>query len=100
MAGMEGSSPPCRLPTQTRLVASAAAKALGLPLVFLSQSALAAAAPRCKTRSERVEGIIGLPSLAEAAAVAGAGLDSRLVLERISRSGATCAIATLAEEEP
>ena len=79
---------------------AAAATALGLPLVFLSQLALSAAAARCKTRSARVEDMIGLPSLAEAAAIAGAGLGSRLLLERISSRGATCAIATLAEEEP
>jgi cobalt-precorrin 5A hydrolase len=79
---------------------AAAATALRLPLVFLSHSALAAAAARCKTRSARVEAMIGLPSLAEAAAIAGAGLRSRLVLERISGWRVTCAIASSGEEEP
>jgi cobalt-precorrin 5A hydrolase len=79
---------------------AAAATALRLPLVFLSQSALAAAAARCKTRSARVEAMFGLPSLAEAAAIAGAGPGSRLVLERISGWSATCAIASSPKEEP
>lgn len=78
----------------------AAATALRVPLVFLSHAVLAAAAARCRTRSARVEAMIGLPSLAEAAALAGAGRGSRLVLERISQSGVTCAIASLVEEKP
>jgi cobalt-precorrin 5A hydrolase len=70
-----------------------AAAALGMKLVFLSRVALEAASSRCATRSARVQRLIGLPSLAEAAALAGGGEDSRLVLERISEGGASCALA-------
>jgi len=72
---------------------AAAAAALGLDLVLLSHAALLAAAPRCVTHSLRVEALTGLPSLAEAAALAGAGAASRLILPRISKAGASCAIA-------
>jgi cobalt-precorrin 5A hydrolase len=74
-----------------------AAATLGLRLVFLPPAELEAAASRCVTRSPRVEALIGLPSLAEAAALAGAGAGSRLVLERISEGGASCAIAASSE---
>ncbi|MBV9751110.1 MAG: cobalamin biosynthesis protein [Hyphomicrobiales bacterium] len=70
-----------------------AAQALGLKLVLLPRGRLEAAASRCETRSARVQAIIGLPSLAEAAALAGAGEGSRLVQARISEGGASCAIA-------
>jgi cobalt-precorrin 5A hydrolase len=70
-----------------------AAATLGMKLVFLPRAKLEAAAPRCTTRSTRVEALIGLPSLAEAAALAGAGEGSRLVLQRISEGGASCAMA-------
>jgi cobalt-precorrin 5A hydrolase len=70
-----------------------AAAALGMKLVFLPSAELEAVASRCATRSARVQRLIGLPSLAEAAALAGAGEGSRLVLERISGGGASCALA-------
>lgn len=70
-----------------------AAATLGMKLVLLPHAALEAAASRCKTRSPRVQALIGLPSLAEAAALAGAGEGSRLVLQRISEGGASCALA-------
>jgi cobalt-precorrin 5A hydrolase len=74
-----------------------AAATLRMKLVLLPHAALEAAAPRCATRSARVQELIGLPSLAEAAALAGAGEGSRLVLERISKGGASCALAMPAE---
>jgi len=74
-----------------------AAARLGMQLVFLPRVELEAAAPRCATRSARVEAIIGIPSLAEAAALAGAGSGSRLVVERISEGGASCALAIPSE---
>ncbi len=77
-----------------------AAAALGLPLIGLPQAELEAAAARCETRSERVQALFGLPSLAEAAALAGAGRDSLLVLKRISENGASCAVALRAEATP
>lgn len=72
---------------------SAAAARLGLPLVFVPKSDLEAVADRVETRSERVVALFGLPSVAEAAALAGAGAGSRLVVPRISGDGVTCAIA-------
>jgi cobalamin biosynthesis protein CbiG len=74
-----------------------AAATLRMKLVLLPHAALEAAAPRCATRSALVQELIGLPSLAEAAALAGAGEGSRLVLERISKGGASCALAMPAE---
>ena len=74
-----------------------AAAMLGLELVPLARADLEAAAPRCATSSERVERLLGLPSLAEAAALAGAGCNSRLILERISGDGASCAVARAEE---
>jgi cobalt-precorrin 5A hydrolase len=71
----------------------AAATLLGIELVGLPQAELERAASRCETRSERVLRATGLPSLAECAALAGAGPGSRLVLERISGGGASCAVA-------
>jgi cobalt-precorrin 5A hydrolase len=77
-----------------------AAAALGLKLVPLPRAALEAAAPRCETRSRRVQALLGLPSLAEAAALAGAGEGSRLALARISEGGASCAVALPSEIAP
>nr|WP_181704202.1 cobalamin biosynthesis protein [Chthonobacter albigriseus] len=72
---------------------TAAAAVLGLPLVFVPRRDLEAAADRAVTRSERVVALFGVPSVAETAALAGAGPDGRLVLPRISADGVTCAIA-------
>ena len=54
-------------------------------------------AARAVTRSERVERLIGLPGLAETAALAGAGRGGELIVARIASEGATCAIAYAAE---
>jgi len=70
-----------------------AARALGLELHFLTFDRLAAEAPRATTRSVRVERHIGLPSLAETAALAGAGPGGALIVARLAADGATCAIA-------
>jgi cobalt-precorrin 5A hydrolase len=77
-----------------------AAAALGMKLILLPRAELEAAASRCETRSERVQALIGLPSLAEAAALAGAGEGARLALKRISEGGASCAVARCAEIAP
>jgi cobalt-precorrin 5A hydrolase len=74
----------------------AAAQALGCDLVFLSREALGAEAPRLLTRSAAVQSRFGLDSVAEAAALAGAGPDARLLGPRIAANGATCAIALAA----
>ncbi|HTI02212.1 MAG TPA: cobalamin biosynthesis protein, partial [Acidisoma sp.] len=48
---------------------------------------------RCLTRSARAQREVGLASVAEAAALAGAGPGGRLVLARIAADGVTCALA-------
>jgi cobalt-precorrin 5A hydrolase len=70
-----------------------AARALGLPLVFLEAGALRAASGRAATKSAKVAQLFGLPSIAETAALAGAGPASYLIAPRISEGGASCAIA-------
>jgi cobalt-precorrin 5A hydrolase len=75
-----------------------AAAALALPLVFLPRAALEAAAPGAETRSDRVVELFGVPSIAETAALAGAGPGAKLVVPRISAAGATCAVALRSED--
>jgi cobalt-precorrin 5A hydrolase len=72
---------------------AAAAKALGLPLVFLEAEVLRQASLRAATSSQRVMALFGLPSIAETAALAGAGPSSVLLVARMSEGGASCAIA-------
>jgi cobalt-precorrin 5A hydrolase len=72
---------------------SGAASLLELDLVFLPREALEAAAPRVRTQSAAARRRFGLPSVAEAAALAGAGAGSRLLGPRLIGNGATCAIA-------
>jgi cobalt-precorrin 5A hydrolase len=69
------------------------ASRLGLDLVCLSRDALLAQAPFVQTRSVRTQRLFGVPSVAEAAALAGAGAASVLIVPRIASQGATCAIA-------
>jgi len=70
-----------------------AANALGLPLVFLAEDVLRQTAGRAATRSQAVLARFDLPSVAETAALAGAGPASTLLLARVSAGGASCAIA-------
>jgi len=70
-----------------------AARSLGLRLIFLTHERLSREAARAVTHSARVERHVGLPSLAETAALAGAGPGGALILPRIAAGGATCAIA-------
>jgi cobalt-precorrin 5A hydrolase len=72
---------------------AAAAAALGVPLVLIPKADLAAAGARAETRSERVLALTGIPSVAEAAALAGGGPTARLILPRIAVGSATCAQA-------
>lgn len=72
---------------------SEAAARLGLPLVYLPRDTLKAFAAGTETRSERVVALFGVPSVAEAAALAGAGAGGTLVLPRIQAEGVTCAVA-------
>lgn len=72
---------------------AAAATARGARLVAVPQAELEAAGARVVTRSERVVAIAGVPSVAEAAALAAAGPDARLLVPRIAIGPATCALA-------
>jgi cobalt-precorrin 5A hydrolase len=71
----------------------AAAETLRFELVFLPREALAAVASRLLTRSAAAQRRFGLDSVAEAAALAGAGPNGRLLAPRLAADGATCAIA-------
>lgn len=70
-----------------------AARAMGLPLVFLGPEILRQASSRTLTHSPKVMALYGLPSLAETAALAGAGPAAVLLVARMSAGGASCAIA-------
>jgi cobalt-precorrin 5A hydrolase len=70
-----------------------AARLLSMPMVFLSRDALAARCADAITRSARVEQLYDLPSIAETAALAGAGPGSRLIVPRVTAGAVTCAIA-------
>ncbi len=70
-----------------------AAAALGLPLAFLDQAALALVADEARSSSPRVEEMFGLPGVAETAALAGAGPGAVLLVPRLASATVTCAIA-------
>jgi cobalt-precorrin 5A hydrolase len=72
----------------------AAAVQLGLPLIRHDSAALAATAARIVSRSPRVEALFGVGSLAEAAALAGAGEGARLIVTKFSADGVSCAVAS------
>jgi cobalt-precorrin 5A hydrolase len=74
-----------------------AARRLGLDLVPVSRAALRDQAQSVQTRSPRSESQFGVPSVAEAAALAGAGRGAVLLVARVARAGATCAIAGMPE---
>ena len=77
-----------------------AAASLSLPLLFLPEIALKSVAGRTESRSERVVALFGVPSIAETAALVGAGEGSTLIIPRISRGNVTCAIAKSGEAKP
>jgi cobalt-precorrin 5A hydrolase len=70
-----------------------AAKRLDLTLTFLSRETLRAQAAHVQTAAPHAEAQFGVPSVAESAALAGAGPDAVLIVSRIAADGATCAIA-------
>jgi cobalt-precorrin 5A hydrolase len=72
---------------------AAAATDLGVPLVLVAQADLEAAGARTATRSARVVALMGVPSAAEAAALAAGGPAARLLAPRIAVGPATCALA-------
>ncbi|HTH99751.1 MAG TPA: cobalamin biosynthesis protein, partial [Acidisoma sp.] len=61
-----------------------AAETLGIPILWIDRAALRGEQGRCLTRSARAQREVGLASVAEAAALAGAGPGGRLVLARIA----------------
>jgi cobalt-precorrin 5A hydrolase len=74
-----------------------AASGRGVKLVVVAQGAFQAAGARTVTRSERVLKLTGAPSVSEAAAVAAAGPNARLVLPRVADGPATCALASVGD---
>jgi len=66
---------------------------LGVGVVHVSDADLLAARPHTETRSARVLAVAGVPSVAEAAALAAAGPSSRLIGPRLVVGAATCALA-------
>jgi cobalt-precorrin 5A hydrolase len=74
-----------------------AARILGVALTPLPIAALEAQAQRILTLSAPAQARFGAPSIAEAAALAGAGEGGRLTGPRLAADGATCAVALSAE---
>jgi cobalt-precorrin 5A hydrolase len=69
-----------------------AAAALGVQLALIAPEQLAAASANVATKSERVQELIGVPSVAEAAALAAGGANARLLAPRIVVGSVTCAL--------
>jgi cobalt-precorrin 5A hydrolase len=76
-----------------------AARLLRASLKPLTLEALQAQAERIATPSAAARKRFGAPNIAEAAALAGAGVGARLMGPRLAADGATCAIA-LSPERP
>lgn len=74
----------------------AAAKHFNVPACFFSAENLAKESPRLKNPSYIVAKEVGTPGVAEAAALATAGPDSELIVEKTRSVRATCAIASAA----
>jgi cobalt-precorrin 5A hydrolase len=74
-----------------------AASARGEKFVVVPHAELEAAGSRTVTRSERVLAMTGVPSVAEAAALAAAGPGARLLVARIAIGPATCALAIVGD---
>ncbi len=71
----------------------AAAEARGVPLLRVSPADLEAAGTRTQSSSPRVKALVGVPSVAEAAALAAGGPKATLILPRVSVGPVTCALA-------
>lgn len=68
----------------------------GVAIMPVAEPELASAGERTITRSERVLALLGVPSVAEAAALAAAGPHARLICPRLVIGAATCALAASA----
>jgi cobalt-precorrin 5A hydrolase len=71
----------------------AAAEKLGVAFVAVPETEIKAASDRTQTRSARVLALVGVPAVAEAAALATAGPAARLISPRLVIGAATCALA-------
>ena len=67
----------------------------GLPLALVTQIDLEAAGARVASHSQRVFALSGVSSVAEAAALAAGGPQSRLIAPRVVLGPATCALAEM-----
>ena len=76
----------------------AAAAARGLRLMFVEPADLEVASARGATWSARVLALAGVPSVAEAAALAACGPKAKLILPRIVVGPVTCALAGTEDE--
>jgi cobalt-precorrin 5A hydrolase len=72
---------------------SEAARLRDLPLHWIDDIAMNAAAPLCPTHSEAALRSTGHASVAEAVALAASGPGGRLILPRLAHRSATCALA-------
>jgi cobalt-precorrin 5A hydrolase len=70
-----------------------AAAARGVPLVLVAEHDLEAASGRAVTTSERVQKMMGVPSISECAALAAGGPSAQIVVSRVVVGPATCALA-------
>lgn len=77
--------------SETGIIEAAAGR--GLRLVLVKPAALEAAGPRTQSASPRVKELFGVPSVAEAAALAAAGSQSALLVPRLVVGPATCSLA-------
>jgi cobalt-precorrin 5A hydrolase len=73
------------------------AHAMQVPLVLVTKTDLTSVLTRVATRSERAKRLVGVPSVAEAAALAAGGPAARLIAPRIIVGAATCALAATEE---
>jgi cobalt-precorrin 5A hydrolase len=73
-----------------------AAEKLGVAVIVVSETDLKAASGRTKTKSARSLALMGVPSVAEAAALAAAGPTANLIASRLVVGSATCALAASA----
>jgi cobalt-precorrin 5A hydrolase len=79
---------------QSEFGIAAAARKLGVKFIVVPETDLQAAGERTQTHSERVLALTGVPSVAEAAALAAAGPNARLLGPRLVLGDVTCALAT------
>jgi cobalt-precorrin 5A hydrolase len=75
-----------------------AARSLGLDLVLHDDEVLRARDAEVVSRSQRIIGMFSVGSVAEAAALVGAGEGSHLVVPKFGADGVSCAIAVGPED--